>query len=96
MAIKSMFCWYQNAARCYVYISDVKHDTLDDDVESSRRWKPAFRKSRWFTRGWTLQELLAPPSIDLFSKEGVRLEDKESLEHRNPYRSSVRERHVRV
>ena len=37
------------------------------------------QKSRWFTRGWTLQELLAPCTIELFSKEGVKLGDKLSL-----------------
>lgn len=44
-----------------------------------RRWKPAFRKSRWFNRGWTLQELLAPRSVEFFSKEGELLGDKQSL-----------------
>ena len=33
-------------------------------------WEPAFRKSRWFTRGWTLQELIAPASVEFFSVEG--------------------------
>ena len=80
-AINSMFRWYQNAKRCYVYLADVTSDTLDGDGESSQRWKPAFRRSRWFTRGWTLQELLAPKSVEFFSKEGQRLGDKESLQH---------------
>ncbi|KAF2418759.1 HET-domain-containing protein [Tothia fuscella] len=43
-------------------------------------WKQAFRKSRWFTRGWTLQELLAPASVEFFSREGRQLGDKLSLE----------------
>jgi hypothetical protein len=80
-AINSMFRWYQNAGRCYVYLTDVETSTLDGDGELSRVWKPAFRKSRWFTRGWTLQELLAPGSVEFFSKEGVRLGDKDSLMH---------------
>lgn len=46
-AIISMFRWYRDAERCYVYLSDVPDKS--------------FRSSRWFTRGWTLQELLAPP-----------------------------------
>jgi hypothetical protein len=74
-AINSMFRWYQNARRCYVFLSDVKNDALEDDGES------VFRQSRWFKRGWTLQELLAPRSVEFFSKEGVRLGDKESLKH---------------
>jgi hypothetical protein len=74
-AINSMFRWYQSAKRCYVFLSDVEHDTLEGDGES------AFRQSRWFTRGWTLQELLAPHSVEFFSKSGARLGDKESLKH---------------
>jgi hypothetical protein len=73
-AINSMFRWYQNAKKCYVYLSDVENNILDGEGES------AFKRSRWFTRGWTLQELLAPRSVEFFSKEGARLGDKESLE----------------
>ncbi|KAH8743413.1 hypothetical protein F5883DRAFT_664309, partial [Diaporthe sp. PMI_573] len=40
----------------------------------------AFRASRWFTRGWTLQELLASTSVELFTKERQLLSDKRSLE----------------
>ena len=77
-AINSMFRWYQNAARCYVYLSDVsKSDTVADD---ERVWEEAFRKSRWFTRGWTLQELIAPRLVDFFSLEGERLGSKLLLE----------------
>jgi hypothetical protein len=43
-------------------------------------WEASFRKSRWFTRGWTLQELIAPASVEFFSLERQRLGDKESLE----------------
>ncbi|KAH7089950.1 WD40-repeat-containing domain protein [Paraphoma chrysanthemicola] len=42
-------------------------------------WEPAFRLSRWFTRGWTLQELLAPSIVEFFSDEWERLSDKISL-----------------
>jgi hypothetical protein len=78
-AINSMFRWYQNAKKCYVYLLDVECNTPDADGKSCRRWKPAFRKSRWFTRGWTLQELLAPASVAFYSKEGELLGDKQSL-----------------
>jgi hypothetical protein len=78
-AINSMFCWYQNAARCYVYLSDVEYSTSTNDRESLRRWQPALRQSRWFTRGWTLQELLAPARVAFYSKEGKLLGDKQSL-----------------
>jgi Heterokaryon incompatibility protein (HET) len=80
-AINSMFRWYRDAARCYVYLSDVS--ILDYDLNSHLSqlpWESAFRASRWFTRGWTLQELLAPASVEFFSQEGQRLVDKRSLE----------------
>jgi hypothetical protein len=42
-------------------------------------WEPAFRSSRWFTRAWTLQELLAPSTVELFSQEWEMLGNKTSL-----------------
>jgi hypothetical protein len=38
------------------------------------------RQSSWFTQGWTLQELIAPQSVEFFSRDGKRIGDKESLE----------------
>jgi Heterokaryon incompatibility protein (HET) len=78
-AINSMFCWYRNAAKCYVYLADVSGPTLDADV-GRLSWESSFRKSRWFTRGWTLQELVAPAIVEFFSKEGEQLGSKRSLE----------------
>ena len=72
-----MFRWYQNAARCYVYLTDVSKP--DIGVDNQRAWEEVFRKSRWFTRGWTLQELIAPASVEFYSKEGKLLGDKVSL-----------------
>jgi len=80
-AINSMFRWYRDAAKCYVYLADVSRPALDADVRSSQLpWESTFRKSRWFTRGWTLQELVAPTSVEFFSKEGEQLGNKKSLE----------------
>ncbi|KAL1844650.1 hypothetical protein VTK73DRAFT_2097 [Phialemonium thermophilum] len=62
-AINSMFRWYRDAARCYVYLSDLSIAGAPCDQGSAPPWKSAFRKHRWFTRGWTLQELLAPASV---------------------------------
>lgn len=69
-ALNSMFLWYQRAVKCYVYLSDVsitKRKEHDEIFNST--WEPALRVSKWFTRGWTLQELLAPSSVEFFSKE---------------------------
>jgi hypothetical protein len=52
-AINSMFRWYRNAAKCYVYLSDVSTPM----TEAPRR------KRRWFTRGWTLQKQTTPATV---------------------------------
>ncbi|KAF2195026.1 HET-domain-containing protein [Zopfia rhizophila CBS 207.26] len=66
-SINSMFRWYRNATRCYVYLSDVSTAKRKASGQSSEfTWEPAFRESRWFTRGWTLQELLAPGLVEFF------------------------------
>ncbi|KAK3348796.1 beta transducin-like protein HET-E2C [Lasiosphaeria hispida] len=76
-AINSMFRWYRNATKSYAYLADVS--TPAHDIDKST-WEPDFRASRWFTRGWTLQELIAPTSVEFFSREKVRLGDRRSLE----------------
>jgi hypothetical protein len=81
-AINSMFRWYQRATKCYAFLSDVviPHEIADADAEASRpTWEDAFRSSRWFTRGWTLQELIAPSCVEFFSHDGKRLGSRISL-----------------
>ncbi|KAF2734397.1 hypothetical protein EJ04DRAFT_603092 [Polyplosphaeria fusca] len=69
-AINSMFRWYQNAKKCYVYLSDVSTTKQKGINVSDFLWKlPDIRQSRLFRRGWTLQELLAPLSVEFFSRE---------------------------
>jgi hypothetical protein len=75
-----MFRWYQDATKCYVYLPDVSLSYSDSANRSNEPWKSTFRKSEWFTQGWTLQELIAPASVDFFSKEGELLGNKASLE----------------
>ncbi|KAI1427747.1 heterokaryon incompatibility protein-domain-containing protein [Xylaria sp. FL1777] len=69
-AINSMFHWYQDAAICYAYLADVPDDITGDALLA------ALSGSRWFTRGWTLQELLAPREIVFFSKNWQNLTTK--------------------
>ncbi|PSN67585.1 HET-domain-containing protein [Corynespora cassiicola Philippines] len=71
-AINSMYRWYRDSVKCYVYLSDVS--SIDEVTTST-----AIERSRWFTRGWTLQELLAPSAVKFFTKEGGFLGSKESL-----------------
>ncbi|KAH7025212.1 heterokaryon incompatibility protein-domain-containing protein [Microdochium trichocladiopsis] len=80
-AINSMFRWFRDAEHCYVFLTDVHKNASDDDNRPSQvQWEKAFRSSRWFTRGWTLQELLAPSSVQFFSKDGRKLGDKRTFE----------------
>lgn len=60
-AINSMYAWYQKAKICYAILDDVP-DTSDVDFDAK------FVASKWFTRGWTLQELLAPKQLRLFGE----------------------------
>ena len=75
-AINSMYRWYQEAQICYAYLADV--DIGDHSFGSTNRWE-AFRKSRWFTRGWTLQELLAPKDLVFYDKLWREFGSKSSL-----------------
>lgn len=58
-AINSMFNWYRRADRCYAYLSDVPSRGDSDIAE----WTTTFKRSGWFTRAWTLSELLAPRQL---------------------------------
>ena len=73
-ALKSIFRWYAKATCCYVFLPDVSEEQNPDPLLAQ------LRKSRWFIRGWTLPELLAPKSVEFFSKERKRLGNKDSLE----------------
>ncbi|PVH97584.1 kinesin light chain [Periconia macrospinosa] len=73
-SINSMFRWYKNARKCYVFLPDV---LVTDQLKD---WEASFRASEWFRRGWTLQELIAPESVEFFSLEEQRIGDKQSLE----------------
>ena len=55
-AVNSMFSWYSHAHVCYAYLFDVP------GWGSLARRNSPFRLSKWFTRGWTLQELVPPRS----------------------------------
>ncbi|KAL2062462.1 hypothetical protein VTL71DRAFT_6728 [Oculimacula yallundae] len=61
-AINSMFQWYKKALICYAYLADVP---AGGEIEGSK----VFRDSRWFTRGWTLQELIAPTTLLFFDQD---------------------------
>lgn len=78
-----MFKWYQNARVCYAYLHDVPvpgsaaQVQQAEDLDSTKLG--AFRRSKWFTRGWTLQELLAPKLVVFFDAHWEKIGTKESL-----------------
>ncbi|KAE8164757.1 hypothetical protein BDV40DRAFT_310450 [Aspergillus tamarii] len=76
-AINSMFAWYQEADVCYAYLSDVPQVPFD--------------KSRWFTREWTLQELIAPQDVMFFAENWEFLGDKAGLARKISQRTRIPE-----
>ncbi|KAF5357502.1 hypothetical protein D9758_012532 [Tetrapyrgos nigripes] len=72
-ALNSMYQYYEDAAICYVYLSDVSGEY------HPRNEKSNFGDSRWFKRGWTLQELLAPEFVVFLDKDWERIGTRWSL-----------------
>ena len=68
-AINSMFPWYRGSVICYVYLAD--YDITDPNADISQ--------SRWFTRGWTLQELIAPAQVQFYDKSWNLIGIKDAL-----------------
>ncbi|KAK0631515.1 heterokaryon incompatibility protein-domain-containing protein [Immersiella caudata] len=70
-AINSMFAWYQRAEICFAWL---------DDFTGPERLHPAsFARARWFSRGWTLQELLAPETVIFLDANWVSIGTKKKL-----------------
>ncbi|KAM0554138.1 hypothetical protein ACHAPJ_006937 [Fusarium lateritium] len=72
-AINSMFQWYQKASVCYTLLLDVPPG--DDPCDAGSK----FHTSRWFQRGWTLQELLAPKDLRFYNREWIWIGSKEDM-----------------
>jgi len=67
-SINSMFNWYQRSEVCYVYLSDHIPPGLE-----------GMETCRWFTRGWTLQELLAPTNVEFYNRDWAGIGTKKEL-----------------
>jgi hypothetical protein len=90
-AINSMFSWYRDAEICYAYLADVSAPvptTLEANGGEenviglgtrTRSWLDDFGECRWFTRGWTLQELVAPKKLHFYCKDWSYLGNKTQL-----------------
>ncbi|KAL5319100.1 hypothetical protein ACEPPN_014170 [Leptodophora sp. 'Broadleaf-Isolate-01'] len=70
-AINSMYRWYKEAEICCVFLFDVRLKTSDYEF--------SFRDASWWSRGWTLQELIAPSEVAFFNSSWHFLGTKESL-----------------
>jgi hypothetical protein len=78
-SIASMFRWYEEANICFAFLEDVPPRT----EQGTEQWQATFAASRWFTRGWTLQELLAPRQVEFSSSNwefiGTRHGESDSI-----------------
>ena len=76
-AINSMYRWYANSEVCYAHLHDVSEPSFpterDEPKYSANGWP------EWFSRGWTLQELIAPSVVQFFNEDWLYLGDKKSL-----------------
>jgi hypothetical protein len=82
-AINSMFRWYKKAEVCYAFLADVsswEDVELAPFAEASWCIESEFAKSRWFTRGWTLQELIAPANLEFYSGNWEKIGTKAKLQ----------------
>ncbi|KAI1207867.1 HET-domain-containing protein [Annulohypoxylon truncatum] len=73
-AINSMFQWYKDSFVCYAYLSDM---SVHDFDKQDNRIKAGFAKCRWFARGWTLQELIAPEILNFYDRDWNLVGSKE-------------------
>ena len=90
-AINSMYRWYQEAQVCYAYLSDVP---IGDPGPLNTGAEKAFRESRWFTRGWTLQELLAPKKLVFYDKDWREFGSKSKLRATISFITGIQQDHM--
>ncbi|GAW15015.1 hypothetical protein ANO14919_044230 [Xylariales sp. No.14919] len=88
-AINSMYAWYRNSSICYAYLSDVSIPDETDHAAGLETGQSgfhlhdspfdSFQRSRWFRRGWTLQELLAPRKVRFYSRNWTPIGTKNDM-----------------
>ncbi|RYP83386.1 hypothetical protein DL770_005406 [Monosporascus sp. CRB-9-2] len=79
-AINSMFQYYEDARVCYVYLSDLQKVRNMKGPETAKSRSASFAKCLWFTRGWTLQELVASRAVEFYDSGWNHYGTNESLE----------------
>ncbi|KAL4070167.1 heterokaryon incompatibility protein-domain-containing protein [Scleroderma yunnanense] len=79
-AINSMFRWYKNAKVCYAYLHDVTGKSFPTKSDKST-YPESDGWPEWFSRGWTLQEMIAPRNLQFFDKDWQPIGNKRALAH---------------
>jgi hypothetical protein len=87
-SIRSMFDFYTESEVCFVHLADVTSTLSDHDIRSQ------IQRSRWFTRGWTLQELLAPRKLLFFNRDWRAIGDQHTLAQDIQAASKVSRQHL--
>ncbi|KLU91491.1 hypothetical protein MAPG_10009 [Magnaporthiopsis poae ATCC 64411] len=83
-AINSMYSWYAHSGICYAYLEDVAYPSLGRRLSAreDQAWYDfgqPFANSRWYRRGWTLQELVAPRSVTFYDKSWVHIANRSEI-----------------
>lgn len=89
-----MWNWYRESRVCYAYLEDVTADNAEvpgtssfnyledvtaDFIRVLGRYTLSFIKSRWFTRGWTLQELIAPHQVVFYASDWAEIGTRDNM-----------------
>ena len=73
-AINCMFRYYEGSIRCFVILPDLVISGM-----TSTEMDHKISTSRWFKRGWTLQELIAPKEVDFYDANASYIGTRDSL-----------------
>ncbi|KKP04276.1 heterokaryon incompatibility protein [Trichoderma harzianum] len=76
-AINSMFKWYRDSAIAYAFLEDYPSSKIENAAVNTT--SVGFGHSRWFTRGWTLQELIAPQRLEFYNKSWENVGENKSI-----------------
>ena len=94
-AINSMFAWYKNSQVCYVYLADFESARQTRSTGGIDHASKRDLSGRWFERGWTLQELLAPSNVQFYDRWWTRLGSKWELEQQISNLTGISREHLR-
>ena len=73
-AINSMFKWYEDATVCYAFLSDYQAESFGCEISSEQ-----LASCRWFSRGWCLQELIAPRRLVFYDQDFQKFQDRNEM-----------------